>query len=348
MKKSSHYGYIDISPQYAWELLNDPSPENGIQIPIDVRADSEWQNERIRTPFPEHPRHFSHSYLKEEQGLQEFASLYNNSEIVLYCLSGTRSANAAYLIDHSDFVGVIYNIVGGISEWKMSGFPVKKGNDPPYQPDPPSGPTLEETNVELYFITQADDPNDDPLQYGWDWNGDDIIDEITEYYLPDTQVENSHIWEQGGIYNISVVAIDYVGALSEVSQKLSITINNPPEIPIITGPAKVNPGKEYTYKFTVTDSDEDDLYIYIEWGDDDTEEWIGPLLSGEEKEFSKTWNEEGTYLIRAKVKDGYEAESDWASIEISVPKIKKNLISATFINYILTLYYKCPIQNLIK
>ena len=44
------YGYTDILVQEAWGMLNDPSLSNGIQIPIDVRTDSEWYGERIDNP----------------------------------------------------------------------------------------------------------------------------------------------------------------------------------------------------------------------------------------------------------------------------------------------------------
>jgi len=57
-------GYTDISVQEAWDMLNDPSPSNGIQIPIDVRTDSEWYGERINTPYPEDPRHYCLSDLQ--------------------------------------------------------------------------------------------------------------------------------------------------------------------------------------------------------------------------------------------------------------------------------------------
>ncbi len=56
-------GYIDITVQEAWNLLNNLS--NGIQIPIDVRTDGEWRGERIDTPYPENPIHYPLSSPKE-------------------------------------------------------------------------------------------------------------------------------------------------------------------------------------------------------------------------------------------------------------------------------------------
>ena len=47
--------YINLTVEEVWELLNDTS--NGIQIPVDVRTDSEWETEHIDTPKPENPKH---------------------------------------------------------------------------------------------------------------------------------------------------------------------------------------------------------------------------------------------------------------------------------------------------
>ncbi len=331
---SMYNDFTDITPKYAWDMLNDPSAENGIQIPIDVRSETEWRDKRIKTPFPEHPRHFSLTYLKTEEGMKEFISMYNNSEIIVYCQSGVRSSSAANKIDNSDFSGVIYNLVGGISNWIDSGYPVKLGNDPPNQPETPIGPSFGRTGKEITFSTISGDPDNDPLIYGWDWDGDETVDEWTEYYSSDTTVEITHVYTEGGTYNVKVLALDNVGDESLFSEPLNIVINNKPDSPLIEGPLSGKPGEEYTYTFTVTDPDEDDLYLYIEWGDDTSEDWAGPYESSDEIDFNKKWDKEGDYIIRAKTKDEYDAESEWSSIEVTLPKTKmiKGFYFSSFYN----------------
>lgn len=337
---SFNNAYIDISPEEAWDMLNNPSPENGIQTPIDVRSETEWRGERIKTPFPEHPLHFSLPDLQTELGLEEFISLYNNSEIIVYCRSGVRSASASNIIDHSNFSGVIYNMLGGITDWKTSGYPVKRENNPPNPPEALSGPTLGNTDEELTFSTKTDDQNDDPVRYGWDWDGDNIVDEWTDYYLPDTEIELSHIYNTGGSYNLKVAAIDNVGDLSEFSENYTVIINSKPNPPIIEGSLNGKAGKEYTYSFTVNDPEENNLYLYIEWGDGTVEDWSGPYQSDEEIDFVKTWEEQDTYIIKAKTKDEYEAESDWSSIEVSMPRVN-SLRGFSFIQF-----YKLILKNI--
>jgi len=65
--------------------------------------------------------------------------------------------------------------------------------------------------------------------------------------------------------------------------------------------------------------DDHDVYYYIEWGDDEIEDWIGPYESGEEVTISHTWAEQGAFTIRAKAKDIYDAESDWGTLEVEMP-----------------------------
>ena len=96
----------------------------------------------------------------------------------------------------------------------------------------------------------------------------------------------------------------------------------PPLAPNIDGPASGKVGKEQEYVFEAIDPDGDDVSYCIDWGDNSNEICIGPFPSGTEQTSSHTWDEEGTYIIRAKTKDVHGAESDWATFEVSMPKSK--------------------------
>ena len=97
--------------------------------------------------------------------------------------------------------------------------------------------------------------------------------------------------------------------------------NQPPEIPTITGHSNGKSGEEYEYMFYVIDPDPDDLYLWIDWGDGDSTGWIGPYIGGESINLSHIWNERGTYVIRAKVRDSC-GESEWATLEVEVPRTR--------------------------
>ena len=95
--------------------------------------------------------------------------------------------------------------------------------------------------------------------------------------------------------------------------------NHPPESPVITGETEGKIGVEYDYSFISSDPDIHDLFYYIEWGDGTNSGWIGPYSSGQEITVSHTWDEEDTYTIRAKARDIFEEESDWAYLEVTMP-----------------------------
>jgi hypothetical protein len=88
----------------------------------------------------------------------------------------------------------------------------------------------------------------------------------------------------------------------------------PPEAPDIDGPVSGIVGIEYEYYFSTTDPDEDDVYYYIEWGDGQVDEWVGPYKSGELAKVSHTWTSPDDYEIRAKAKDTNNLESEWSDV----------------------------------
>jgi len=99
-----------------------------------------------------------------------------------------------------------------------------------------------------------------------------------------------------------------------------ITIYPPPSKPNISGIVNGKKGVEYNYTLISNDSDGKDVYYYIDWGDGQVEDWVGPYSSGKEINFSYSWSKQGTYEIKAKSKNIYNLESDWACLEVTMPK----------------------------
>jgi hypothetical protein len=101
----------------------------------------------------------------------------------------------------------------------------------------------------------------------------------------------------------------------------TVSANEPPTIPDITGPTSGKQGEDLVYNFVSTDPDGDDITYCIQWGCDDPEICIGPFPSGEGQSQSHVYAE-GEYTIRINAADTNGAESDWGSLQISVPKYK--------------------------
>jgi len=95
--------------------------------------------------------------------------------------------------------------------------------------------------------------------------------------------------------------------------------NDPPDTPSITGPAQGKINVATNYNFTTTDTDGEQVYYYIDWGDGTNSNWIGVYPSGDTIIKSHTWSIKGSYTIRAKAKDTSGAESSWGTLSVTMP-----------------------------
>lgn len=100
---------------------------------------------------------------------------------------------------------------------------------------------------------------------------------------------------------------------------LNIIENNPPAIPMITGTAHGKVRTTYDYIIVSSDSDDDNISYFIDWGDDSTTDWIGPYVSGDQVVQSHQWTKRGTYTIQVKARDEHGMESDWGTLTVIMP-----------------------------
>jgi len=92
-------------------------------------------------------------------------------------------------------------------------------------------------------------------------------------------------------------------------------------------------GREYEYSFVATTPYNINVYEYcIDWGDGSTTLRNGSFASGEIVTVNHTWQKKGTYLVRLKVKDVYGLVSDWATLQVKIPRnrVFDNLILRFF------------------
>jgi len=101
--------------------------------------------------------------------------------------------------------------------------------------------------------------------------------------------------------------------------KFSAFGNQPPVAPTITGPAKGKVKVAIDYNFTTIDPEGDEVTYCVDWGDGTNSSWICPAPSGGIIVQSHTWQKKGAYLVKAKAKDSSGAESDWGSLDITMP-----------------------------
>jgi len=116
-------------------------------------------------------------------------------------------------------------------------FPVKvyksnvDENNPPNTPDRPSGPSLGNIGVSYTFYTYGTDPDDDKIQYRFDWdaNGNHEYSDWTILKDSGSLCSLSHIWDTIGIYAVKVQIRDEHGLISPWSNGLVIHITNDEE-----------------------------------------------------------------------------------------------------------------------
>lgn len=95
---------------------------------IETKAEAQLVDVRTQGEFNE--RHIPNATLMNinEPGFQEVINTLDKSKPVLvYCLSGGRSSNAAGIMKDAGFKEV-YNLKGGIMEWSANNFPIEAGH----------------------------------------------------------------------------------------------------------------------------------------------------------------------------------------------------------------------------
>jgi len=140
---------------------------------------------------------------------------------------------------------------------------------------------------------------------------------------------------------IAILAICMILVIPVVTA--SAALNNPPAKPTIEGTSSGTTGSSYEYKFCSNDPDGDQIYYCIDWGDESAEICLGPFNSGTCISEWHTWLVDGTYPVKVKARDVNQAESDWATLSVTMPKAKPIF----FPMFLENLFLKFPILRIL-
>ncbi len=96
---------------------------------------------------------------------------------------------------------------------------IRKPNTPPTQPyiTIPARPAIKDTSYAI--SVRSTDPDNDTIRYIFDW-GDESFNTITTYTQQNTTINETHQWNNIGVYKIRVYAEDTYGAQSSISEDL--------------------------------------------------------------------------------------------------------------------------------
>jgi len=168
--------------------------------------------------------------------------------------------------------------------------------------------------------------------YNLYWLPSSFCDGGNEVVVGSSEIEIRNAIESTGQRDVHeldlILSVEYLGS-GEIKIDFSVTNieNYPPEKPNINGPSSGSAETEYEYKFQASDPEGQEITICIDWGDGTGEVCLAPVQSGQEVAASHSWTEQDTYIIKAKTRDSYGAESDWTILEVTMPKNKSLRIS---------------------
>jgi hypothetical protein len=189
-----------------------------------------------------------------------------------------------------------------------------------------------------YVIVSSPDDDDNGIASGSAYvfkRGSSTWSEVAKLTASDGVAQDYFAWSvsvSGNSVLVGAYAEDNTNGVDAGSAYVFDWTNQAPTAPTITGPANGIVGTSYTYTFTSTDPDGDQVSYYVEWGDTTNTGWFGPFSSGAPQTKSHTWTSQGTYTIKAKAKDVHGAESAFNTYSVTIPRDK--VVNSPFLRFL--------------
>ena len=187
-------------------------------------------------------------------------------------------------------------------------------NSPPDNPSKPSGPGSVYAWAAYTYTSLASDPDGDPAVYTFDWGDENMSRTNPTRYGGNASAV--HCWSKEGDYRIRVIAKDKIGASSNWSGNLTVTViaNNKPNKPKeLFGPISGYVGIAHSYFTMAKDNDSDKVMYSFDWGDG-TNSTTDLVDSGSVESAPHTWSKAGRYPIMANATDSKGASSGWRDL----------------------------------
>jgi hypothetical protein len=324
---------------------------------IDPNKATDWERQTLAiVACDENPKDFAGinfitkiiSFYDGEQ-IGDYANLYDDFFGVLALISGGISKDSYIIKNVIDFIKSKQDSDGGWGDVDSTSVAIMaliaSGENP----------NSEVINNALIFIktTQADSggfqswgnanaastswaiqaivaTGQDPTSSGWMKNDNSPVD----FLLSLQQEDGSFNWATGQSMNPEWMTSYVIPALLGKPYPVKIhesNDNNPPDKPTKpSGPTSGVTGTSYTYSTSAVDPDIDLLQYRFDWDANEGHDysvWTTLDESGHMGSLSHTWNNAGTYEIKAQAKDEYGEISSWSSsIIVNINKKSVNIV----------------------
>jgi hypothetical protein len=196
------------------------------------------------------------------------------------------------------------DIKGEVSSWSNAHtIHIEQSNRTPEIPAISGNSTIligEQLSLKARSVDPDGDHYNDNVSYQFDWGDGSKSEWLTSVNEWSTA---SHIWNDPGIYCVTVIAKDSNGLISKTSPCKNIQVirpNHVPQNPMLTGPSFGYINQSYTFNASATDSDFDlfefQLVVHLPDGNTSTQ-WQTNAS------FVWSWNSPGTYCLKIGVRD---------------------------------------------
>ncbi|MEI6102993.1 MAG: PKD domain-containing protein [Methanothrix sp.] len=187
-------------------------------------------------------------------------------------------------------------------------------NSPPDNPSKPSGPGSVYAWAAYTYTSLASDPDGDETEYIFDWG--DGNNSSTNLIRSGSNASAVHSWRNDGDYRVRAIARDRMGAPSNWSENLTVTViaNSKPNKPKeLFGPSSGYTGIAHSYFTMAKDNDSDKVMYSFDWGDGTTST-TEMVDSGSVESAPHTWSKAGRFRIKANATDSKGASSGWTDL----------------------------------
>ncbi|HER45513.1 MAG TPA: PKD domain-containing protein, partial [Thermoplasmatales archaeon] len=214
MNMNDVYGSAGYSETAAWTVFGDPSVQVRTNTPVEMTV--------------EHNTFIINGVTSFEVDVPGFpGALCAISKDSVLLGNGYADASGHAVIelleplaeeDYVDFVVTAYNALPYITTLSIG-----EPNNPPLTPQKPEGPSSGKPGSSYLYRTSTTDADGDPVYYLWDWDDGSFSEWIGPFNSGETATV-LHTWLEEGTYAVRVKAKDALGAETDWSEPLDITM----------------------------------------------------------------------------------------------------------------------------